>query len=98
MRIQYNYEVSEVKAAQLCLTLRPHRLQPTRLLCPWDSPGKNTGVGYHFILQGIFPARGLNLGLSHCRQVCHLLSHRGGELGGESRGQQAGITTPVSGL
>ena len=31
----------------------PHRLQPARLLCPWDSPGKNTGVGCHFLLQGI---------------------------------------------
>ena len=30
---------------------RPHRRQPTRLLCPWDSPGKNTGVGCHFLLQ-----------------------------------------------
>ena len=30
---------------------RPHGLQPTRLLCPWDSPGKNTGVGCHFFLQ-----------------------------------------------
>ena len=30
---------------------RPHRLQPTRLLCPWDSPGKNTGVGCYFLLQ-----------------------------------------------
>ena len=29
----------------------PHRQQPTRLLCPWDSPGKNTGVGCHFLLQ-----------------------------------------------
>ena len=31
--------------------LETHRLQPTRLLCPWDSPGKNTGVGCHFLLQ-----------------------------------------------
>ena len=31
--------------------MRPHGLQPTRLLCPWDSPGKNTGVGCHFLLQ-----------------------------------------------
>ena len=31
--------------------MRPHRRQPTRLLCPWDSPGKNTGVGCHFLLQ-----------------------------------------------
>ena len=32
-------------------SLRPHGLQPTRLLCPWDSPGKNSGVGCHFLLQ-----------------------------------------------
>ena len=32
-------------------SLRPHGLQPARLLCPWDSPGKNTGVGCHFLLQ-----------------------------------------------
>ena len=31
--------------------MRPHRWQPSRLLCPWDSPGKNTGVGCHFLLQ-----------------------------------------------
>ena len=31
--------------------MRPHRRQPSRLLCPWDSPGKNTGVGCHFLLQ-----------------------------------------------
>ena len=32
-------------------SVRPHRWQPTRLPCPWDSPGKNTGVGCHFLLQ-----------------------------------------------
>ena len=32
-------------------SVRPHRQQPTRPLCPWDSPGSNTGVGYHFLLQ-----------------------------------------------
>ena len=32
-------------------SVRPHRRQPTRLICPWDSPGKNTGVGCHFLLQ-----------------------------------------------
>ena len=32
-------------------SVRPHRRQPTRLLCPWDSPGKNTGVGCHLLLQ-----------------------------------------------
>ena len=37
-----------------------YRLQPARLLYPWNSPGKNTGVGCHFLLQGIFPIQGLN--------------------------------------
>ena len=39
------------KSLQSCLTLQPHRRQPTRLPRPWDSPGKNTGVGCHFLLQ-----------------------------------------------
>ena len=40
------------KSLQSCLTLcDPHRQQPTRLPCPWDSPGKNIGVGCHFLLQ-----------------------------------------------
>ena len=39
------------KSLQSCLTLRPHRWQPTRLRCHWDSPGKNIGVGCHFLLQ-----------------------------------------------
>ena len=41
-------------------SLRPHGLQLTRLLCPWDSPGKKTGVGCHVLLQGIFQVQGLN--------------------------------------
>ena len=45
--------------------LRPYGLQPTRLLYPWDSPGKNTGVGCHALLQGIFPTQGSNPGLLH---------------------------------
>ena len=40
-----------LKSLQSCLTLRSHRWQPTRLPCPWDSPGKNTGVGCCFLLQ-----------------------------------------------
>ena len=39
------------KSLKSCPTLRPHRRQPTRLPGPWDSPGKNTGVGCHFLLQ-----------------------------------------------
>ena len=48
------------KSLQLCLTLRPYGLLLARLFCPWDSPGKNTGVGYYFLLQGIFLTQGLN--------------------------------------
>ena len=48
--------------------VRPHGLEPSRLLCPWNSPGKDTGVGCHALLQGIFLAQGLNLGLLLCRQ------------------------------
>ena len=36
-------------------------LSHVRLLCPWDFPGENTGVGCHFLLQGIFPNRGIKL-------------------------------------
>ena len=50
-------------------SLRPHGLQPTRLLHPWDFPGKSTGVGCHFLLQGIFPTQGLNPGLPLCRWI-----------------------------
>ena len=39
------------KSLQSCPTVRPHRRQPTRLPCPWDSPGKNTRVGCYFLLQ-----------------------------------------------
>ena len=52
-------------------SLQPHGLQPTRLLCPWDSPGRNTGVGCHFLLQGIFPNRGSNPDLPHFRQILY---------------------------
>ena len=58
-------------------SLQPHRLQPTRLLCPWDSSGKNTGVGCHFLLQAIFLTQGLNPVLLHCRQSLYYLSHQG---------------------
>ena len=39
---------------------------------PWDFPGKNTGAGCHFLLQGFFPTQGSNLCLLHCRQILYL--------------------------
>ena len=52
----------------------------TKLLCPWDFQGKSTGVGCHFLLQGIFPTQGSNPGLSHCRQMLYCLSHQGSQI------------------
>ena len=57
--------------------LWPHGLKPSRLLYPWNSPGKNPGVGCHSLLQGIFPTQGSNPGLLHCRQTLHNLSYQG---------------------
>ena len=57
-----------------------HGLQPTRLLSSWDSPGKNTRMGCHFFLQGIFQTQGSNpclLHLLHCRQILCQRSHQG---------------------
>ena len=63
---------------QSCLTL----CNPVDCSLPgssvhWDSPGKNTGVGCHALLQGIFPTQGLSPGLPHCRQILYHLSHQG---------------------
>ena len=58
-------------------SLRPYGLWPARLLCPWNFPGKNTGVDCHSLLQGIFLTQGLNLGLLHCRQILYGLSYQG---------------------
>ena len=52
---------SESEVTQACLTLQPHGLQPTRPLGPWDFPGKCTGVGCHFLLQGDLPDLGIKL-------------------------------------
>ena len=48
-----------------------HGLYPTRLLCPWNFPGKNTGAGCCFLLQRISPTQGSNLHLLHCRRILH---------------------------
>ena len=69
---------------------RPYGLYPARLLCPWDAPGKSTGVGCHALLQGIFLTQGSNLCfllLLHCRQIFFfflMLSHQGSPAMGET--------------
>ena len=50
-------------AAQLCLTLQHHGLKSAKLLCPWDFPGKNTGVDSHSLLQEIFQTQGSDPGI-----------------------------------
>ena len=56
--------------------LGPLGVLPARLLCLWESPGKNTGMGSHSLLQGIFPTQGSNPCLPHCRQTLYHLSHQ----------------------
>ena len=69
--------------AKSCPTLGTPWTVATRPLCPWDSPGKNTGVGCRFLLQGIFPTQGLNPGpldykqSPHYRCILYWLSHGG---------------------
>ena len=66
-----------IRCSVLSDSLRPNGLFPTRLLCRWNSPGKNTGVGGHSLLQGIFPTQGSISGLLHGRQILYRLSHQG---------------------
>ena len=54
-----------------------HGLWPTKLICPLNSPGKNTGVGSHSHLQGMFLIQGLGPSLPCCRQILYHLSHKG---------------------
>ena len=70
------YTIVVVQSPSCVRFLRSHGLQPARLLCPWDSPGKNTGVGCCFFLQEIFLTQALNPGLLHCRQILYQLSYK----------------------
>ena len=71
------HQVVKVKVlvTQTCPTL--FNSKPARLLCPWNPPGKNTGVGCHFLPQGIFPMQGSKLGLLHWQEASLPLSHQG---------------------
>ena len=64
--------------AQSCLTLcDPMDCSPPGSCVHGDSSSKNTGVGCHALLQGIFPTQGSNPGLLHCKQIVNYLSHQG---------------------
>ena len=74
--------------AHSCPTLSdPMECSPQRLLCPWNSPCKNTGVGCHFLLQDL-PDLGSNLGLPHCRQILYHLSYHKSGCDAPSPGRQ----------
>ena len=64
---------------------------------PTDFPGKNTGVGSHFLLQGIFPAQGSNPGLLHCRQILYWLSYQGSIAKAHITTSALYVTEPIDG-
>ena len=70
--LRYRYENESVSHSVRSDSLQPHGLQ-----CPWNSPGQNTGMGSHSLLQWIFPTQGSNPGLLHYRWILYQLSHQG---------------------
>ena len=77
-------------------SVRPHRRQPTRLCCPWDSPGKNTGVGCHFLLQCMKVKSGSEVA-QLCPTVCYPMdcSLPGSSVCGDSPGKNTGVGCQV---
>ena len=69
------FESESVSLSIVSDSLWPHELYPARLLCPWNSPGKNTGVGSHSLLQGNFLTQGSNPCLLDCRRILYHLNH-----------------------
>ena len=75
----FQWSISCFSHVQLFATPWKTPLWSARFLCLWNSPGKNTGVGCHFLLQGIFPTQGMNwhhLHLLYWRQILYLMSHQ----------------------
>ena len=71
------YYQSAFQSHTYTVSYKAYGLYPARFLSSWDFPGKNTGMDCHFLLQGIFPTQGSNLGLPHCKQTLYRLSHQG---------------------
>ena len=71
--------LKKIQRVKMHFKISKHMSTNISLYCiyPWNSPGKNTGVGSHSLLQGIFPTPGLNLSHLHCRHVLYHLSHQG---------------------
>ena len=75
VQLIYNVVLVCLLVAHLCLTLCDP--MDCRLLCLWDSPGKNTGVGCHSFHRGIFLTQESNPGFLHCKQILYHLSYQG---------------------
>ena len=60
-------ETESVKSLSAVRLFTTPRTIACQALCPWKSPGKTTGVGYHALLQGIFLTQGPNMSLLHCK-------------------------------
>ena len=71
------YSRSSLTISFIYSIVQTHGHQPTRLFCPWNFPGKSTGVGYPFLLQGIFPTQGLNPHLLYWQADPLSLGHLG---------------------
>ena len=71
INITMKVEIKSSSHSVISDSLQPYGLYLARQLCPWSSPGKNIGLGCHFLLQGIFPIQGSNL------QILYHLSHQG---------------------
>ena len=76
MLSDFSTSICEVKSLSRVRLFVTPWMQPTRLLSPWNFPGKSTAVGCHFLLQEIFLTQGLNPGLPHCRQTLYPLNHK----------------------
>ena len=74
---QRNKESENVSRSVMSDSLQSYGLWLTRLLCPWDYPVKNTGVGCHFLLHWIFLTQGSKLDLSNFREILYHLKHQG---------------------
>ena len=59
-----------------CCSVVSNSLQHHGLYSPWNSPGKNTGMSCHALLQGIFPTQGSKPGHLHCKWILYCLSHQ----------------------
>ena len=71
-----NMTMTMKSLSRVRLFVTPWTTQPTRLLCRWNFLGKNTGLGCHSLLQGIFLTQRSNSGLLHCRQILYRLTHK----------------------